>query len=174
MRLSFSLASVFLGLLSATTTAGEAAYRSSDIVKFFEAQKMMATTRGICVGSETECAADSVKNHASGFDLLVNFEKDSAALSDSARGNLTEFAVALHNPSLASLRFAIDGFTDASGPANYNLDLSKRRAAAVVSFLKSLGVSSDLLEARGWGASNFRTADRFDPSNRRVETRLWK
>jgi outer membrane protein OmpA-like peptidoglycan-associated protein len=159
-------------LASPGAFAGGDGYKASDIVKFFEDQKAMAVTRGICVGTDEECAAASVKDHSTAFDLLVTFDKNSANLSGDARGNLIEFSVALRDPKLASLTFSVDGFTDASGGAAYNLDLSRRRAAAVVAFLRSLGVGEGMLVARGWGETNFRASDAYDPSNRRVETRI--
>jgi OmpA-OmpF porin, OOP family len=166
---------VLLGTLAAGATqavAGDVRYKASDIVAFFEDQKQLLVTRGICVGSDEECAAEQVKDHASAFDLLVNFDKDSAILTEEARSNLIEFSIALRDSKLGSLRFAVDGFTDASGSEAHNLDLSKRRSQAVIAFLGGLGVEADRLEARGWGESNFRAADAFDATNRRVETRL--
>ena len=157
-----------------SATSGEQTYSAGDIVAFFENQKIMLATRGICVGSDEECAAAEVRDHSAAFDLLINFPKNSATLSQEARSNLIEFSVALRNPKLQSLKFAVDGFTDASGNEDHNLSLSRQRAASVVAFLKSLGVSDSLLVARGWGETNFRSADDLDPINRRVETRISK
>lgn len=169
-RLALSVACCLL--CGTGAQAGDKTYKAEDIVSFFEQQKIMLNTRGICVGTEQECAAAEVSDHESAFDLLINFEKNSAELSEDARGNLIEFSVALRNPKLASLRFAVDGFTDASGTDQHNLDLSRRRAASVVSFLEQVGVSPSMLVARGWGETNFRTPDAMDPANRRVETRI--
>lgn len=168
-------ANAMLLLLAASSTparAGSDAYSANDIVAFFEQQKMMLNTRGICVGSDEECAAAAVKDHASAFDLLISFDKSSSALTGEARGKLIEFSVALRNPALSNLRFAIDGFTDASGNPDYNLGLSARRAKSVVQFLQSLGVAPGTLVARGWGETNFRSDNPLDPANRRVETRI--
>ena len=71
---------------------------------------------------------------------------------------------------------AITGHTDQRGSDAYNLDLSKRRAAAVVAFLKSSGVSATFA-ATGKGRSEPRAlsdaADysqaEVDELNRRVE-----
>jgi OmpA-OmpF porin, OOP family len=158
--------------LSVSSHAGEDTFDAGDIVAFFDKQKIMVATRGICVGSDEECAAAELKDHSAAFDLRINFEKNSSELTEDARKNLIEFSVALRNPKLTSLKFTVDGFTDASGDADHNLNLSWRRSASVVSFLESLGVGSDMLMARGWGETNFRTADALDPVNRRVETRI--
>ena len=151
---------------------GEQAYKTGDIVAFFKQQKVLTATRGICVGSDEECAAADLKDHSRAFDLQINFEKNSAVLSEAARSNLIEFSVALNDPALSSLTFAVDGFTDASGGVDGNLKLSQRRAQSVAAFLRSMGVKDGMLIARGWGESNFRSDDALDPLNRRVETRI--
>jgi outer membrane protein OmpA-like peptidoglycan-associated protein len=156
-------------LLPSFGHAGES-YSAGDIVNFFNQQKQMLVTRG----SKAECDAAEIKDHKSAFDLLINFDKNSAVLSEAARGNLVEFSIALKNPRLAALHFAIDGFTDASGDDGHNQALSERRASSVVAFLQGLGVQGDVLVPRGWGETNFRTDDQMDPANRRVETRLLK
>lgn len=45
----------------------------------------------------------------------------------------------------------ISSHTDDKGDDNYNLDLSQKRAESVVEFLKSTGISSDRLVAKGFG-----------------------
>ena len=52
------------------------------------------------------------------------------------------------------LALIIEGHTDSEGDAEYNLDLSERRAAAVVRYLiEAYGISSDRLAAEGLGES---------------------
>jgi len=63
----------------------------------------------------------------------------------------------------------IEGHTDAKGTAKYNLELSTRRAQAVVDYLKSQSVAIDRLEAVGKGFNELLNED--DPlaaENRRV------
>ena len=48
----------------------------------------------------------------------------------------------MKDPRLAGSKFEIDGHTDATGPEEYNLGLSERRADAVVSYLASEGIDS--------------------------------
>ena len=69
-------------------------------------------------------------------------------------------------------RVAIEGHTDSTGGVEYNLDLSQRRANAVMSLLRSQGLESSRLQAVGFGmqqpvADNGTTEGRR--SNRRVE-----
>ena len=67
---------------------------------------------------------------------------------------------------------SIDGHTDSTGQRAYNMDLSKRRANAVRSYLMVKGVASKRIKSRGLGpdspvASNANAAGR--QQNRRVE-----
>lgn len=50
-----------------------------------------------------------------------------------------------------SRKYLVTGFTDAKGSATYNLDLSRRRAAAVVAALEKRGVPSEIIKSRGVG-----------------------
>lgn len=107
---------------------------------------------------------------AGALDLLITFEHDSAHLTGAARRNLDAFAEALRHPALAGRRFAIDGHTDATGPEDYNLRLSERRAAAVRDYLTAQGIEAGRLTARGFGETRPRTPDAAASQNRRVET----
>ncbi|WP_428261769.1 OmpA family protein [Haliangium sp.] len=69
-------------------------------------------------------------------------------------------------------RVRVEGHSDNRGNAAHNLDLSQRRAEAVVTFLVERGVSRERLEARGYGETqpiqdNRTAAGRA--ANRRVE-----
>jgi outer membrane protein OmpA-like peptidoglycan-associated protein len=55
------------------------------------------------------------------------------------------------NPSLV---LQIEGYTDAIGPASYNLILSKRRAQAVANQIDSKGIREDQLKIIGFGEEN--------------------
>ena len=66
----------------------------------------------------------------------------------------------------------IEGFTDTVGPADYNKQLSRRRANSVRQALQNKGISSSRIQVRGYGerypvASNNTEAGR--QQNRRVE-----
>jgi len=93
-------------------------------------------------------------------------------LTQAAKENLNQFARALQDPRLKGEKFEIDGHTDATGAEQYNLGLSERRAAAVVSYLASQGFDPSLLIAKGFGKSKPLVADPYNPQNRRVETHL--
>ncbi len=151
-------------------------YKADDIVKHFQpATPGTSATRGLCIGTEADCnkAGHAVKPAAvAAFDLVVRFKYNSDVLEPDARVNLDEFAKALKAPQLASSSFVVEGHTDATGTPAYNLDLSERRALAVVRYLSERGVDTAKLAARGFGQSRPVVADPFSGDNRRVETRL--
>ena len=161
------LATAFSVLMTAPGFAGEADYSPADIIKFFNDQ---VANRAICVGTEEECGTQAKKPLS--FDLRVNFEHNSDSLTDEAKTNLTAFATAINSPSLSVARFAVEGYTDATGSEQYNLTLSDRRAVAVVDYLRRLGVDPVRLYAKGFGEMMPVGSNPFDPVNRRVETRI--
>ncbi|KPF73953.1 hypothetical protein IP88_08315 [alpha proteobacterium AAP81b] len=104
------------------------------------------------------------------LDMNLEFALDSATLSEAARAEAHNFAVALQSPALARARIVVEGHTDATGSRGYNLALSRRRAEAVVAYLAAEGVARARMQARGFGPDRLRVADRpADPANRRVE-----
>lgn len=168
---------VLAGLLAclAGGAVADPAYRAEDIVSHFAGAPALGATRGLCIGTEAECsrAAAPAKPAATpGFDLVVRFDYNSDRLTDEARANLDQFARALRDPRLAAAAFVVEGHTDAKGSDPFNLDLSERRAQAVVRYLKDKGVSPARIVARGYGKQKPRASDPLDPSNRRVEARL--
>lgn len=79
----------------------------------------------------------------------VNFETNSDQLVSGAQRVLDNAAATLlKNPSLI---IEVAGHTDSDGAAEYNLDLSKRRAVTVRDYLISRDVPADRLTARGYG-----------------------
>lgn len=151
------------------------AYKANDIVKHFgAATPNLGVSRGLCVGTEAECskAGHAVKPAAGAFDLVVKFKYNSDVLEPEVRLNLVEFAKALKDPQLSASSFLVEGHTDATGTADYNLSLSERRAKAVVRYLSERGVDTAKLAPRGYRQTKPLVADKFSADNRRVETRL--
>lgn len=132
--------------------------------------KTSPDTSGVAVAS-TGNAAAAAPVASSAYDLLVTFRLGSDQLTRQARQNLDEFANALLSPELGAYKFAVDGHTDATGTENFNLGLSRRRAASVVQYLRDRGVAPDRLIPTGYGESRPLRSDPYDPVNRRVETR---
>ncbi|WP_188554490.1 OmpA family protein [Edaphobacter dinghuensis] len=75
----------------------------------------------------------NLDNYKSLSDLDVTFRFDKATLTSSDKKKLDDFAANL--TSARSYILAVTGGTDSTGDANYNYQLSQRRADAVVSYL---------------------------------------
>lgn len=101
----------------------------------------------------------------------VEFAFNSAELTPKAAGILDELGRALTSPDLAAYRFQLTGHTDGVGNPDYNLALSKRRAASVRDYLtRRFGVSSSRLVAIGRGSQQLLDpANPASDANRRVE-----
>ena len=101
--------------------------------------------------------------------FLVFFDWSKADLTDRARQIIGEAASARGQ---GVTRIEVNGFTDRSGPADYNMQLSIRRANAVAAELVRRGVPRNEIVTRGFGEENnlVPTADGVrEPQNRRVE-----
>lgn len=100
----------------------------------------------------------------------IQFEFNSDRLTPFAKSVVDVFATAVQSESLRSVSFIIEGHTDAVGSDPYNMELSRKRADAVVRYLvESRGLSIDRFSARGKGKRELANAG--DPSaadNRRV------
>jgi outer membrane protein OmpA-like peptidoglycan-associated protein len=103
----------------------------------------------------------------------ITFDFDSSQLTNEAQAMLDRIAVALHDPSIRTLAYRIEGHTDAKGSIAYNQSLSERRAAAARNYLITMGVSKERLIAVGFGKTrplpNPPAASPFAPINRRVQ-----
>jgi OOP family OmpA-OmpF porin len=84
-------------------------------------------------------------------DLRVSFVSASAEMTAAGQGEAMKFVEALKLPLLNSMRFTIAGHTDAVGKREYNLDLSRRRAQAVVDYLVANGADRSRFEVQGFG-----------------------
>jgi OOP family OmpA-OmpF porin len=107
-------------------------------------------------------------------DVSVTFGFDKAILTQDDKDQLDTFAASLGNAK--SYILEVTGGTDSTGPAQYNYDLSQRRADAVVQYLAAkYGIAAHRFYLIGIGkdkevASND-TAD-GRKQNRRVEVQL--
>ncbi|HBQ16016.1 MAG TPA: cell envelope biogenesis protein OmpA, partial [Myxococcales bacterium] len=69
------------------------------------------------------------------------------------------------------LRVRVDGYSDDQGVRAYNVDLSYRRARAVVEYLAGRGVDRDRLDYRGYGPDN-PVAPNDSPEGRALNRRV--
>lgn len=106
----------------------------------------------------------------------VNFRTGSDEIDPGSFDLLQQVTdVMLQHPDI--IRVAIDGHTDDKGNMRTNVELSRRRAAAVLRWMSEHGVDARRLEARGFGpkrpiADNKTEAGRA--KNRRVEFQILK
>ncbi|WP_275672643.1 OmpA family protein [Thermomonas flagellata] len=114
--------------------------------------------------------APVAKPKPASVNMRINFDYNSARISESSAKTMATLAKALSSPQLEGRRFTVVGHTDASGSAAYNKALSERRANAVRQYLIENGVEASRLRAVGKGKSELLNPD--DPlgaENRRVE-----
>ncbi len=83
--------------------------------------------------------------------LAVFFETNSDRLEPRSIPDLENAVATLKR--VPTITGVIEGHTDSSGSDAYNLDLSERRARAVLAHLTSRGIDASRLEARGFGES---------------------
>jgi OOP family OmpA-OmpF porin len=101
----------------------------------------------------------------------ILFDKGSAVIKGESYKTLQEIGELLTGD--AALRLSINGHTDSDGEDAYNLDLSKRRAESVRSYLLSnFSVNAERLECKGYGETDpidTNATPEGKANNRRVE-----
>jgi outer membrane protein OmpA-like peptidoglycan-associated protein len=104
------------------------------------------------------------------IDLEINFEFDSDRISRSAKSTVEALGKALTDPSLKGNTFVLAGYADATGKADYNQDLSERRAAAVKQYLvDNYSIPAANIVTVGYGSTHLKnTKDPYAAENRRV------
>jgi chemotaxis protein MotB len=121
--------------------------------------KELEEAQGQVVARQAEIAKMQAENRwVMAGDLL--FPEGGYQLSAAGQAALSQFAPQLS--SVQNAKVVVYGFTDnvpvgpvlqRAGIAD-NLDLSSRRATAVVAFLQSQGVNPNILSAKGFGATH--------------------
>jgi outer membrane protein OmpA-like peptidoglycan-associated protein len=106
------------------------------------------------------------------FDRLL-FDTDSATLRPESQEQLGNIAAILQ--AYPNVHVKIGGYTDNTGDAQHNLQLSQDRANGVMAELIALGISGDRMEAQGYG-EQFSVADNSTAEgrakNRRISMRV--
>ena len=104
-----------------------------------------------------------------GLAMKVNFEFDSANLTEGAQGHLDLLGEVLAEQD--TIRISLEGHTDQTGTESYNKDLSFNRAEAVKNYLvENFTIAPNRVITAGYGYE--RLVDLNDPfgfENRRVE-----
>lgn len=118
---------------------------------------LQVANRGLVSNVKSVEGATAIVADPSGFgftvalsgDYLFEFDKDS--LTEKAREALV--SVLTLYKDYGGTEIAIAGHTDSKGSNDYNLDLSKRRAASVKNWFEQQGVAGSLLTTTGHGES---------------------
>lgn len=107
------------------------------------------------------------------FNSGLLFKINSSALSEAAKLNLEKVAsVFIKYPETNIL---IEGHTDDTGPADFNMELSKKRAHSVSEFLQTKGVAARRMDIKWYGAAQPKYINNSEANralNRRVEVAI--
>jgi outer membrane protein OmpA-like peptidoglycan-associated protein len=156
--------SLFISFLSLGQLSAQDVTKADELVRQLEVKP----ESGIRTRSITVNVVDADQGRAS-FNT-IQFEYDSATLTQESTGQLTELGKALSNDRLLNESFVIEGHADAHGDDQYNKELSLRRATTVKNFLATrMGVADDRLRVVGHGEERPKTDDPYDAENRRVD-----
>ncbi|MET0089608.1 MAG: OmpA family protein [Candidatus Thiodiazotropha sp.] len=137
----------------------------------------MATVTG-CDGYELNKAVKIIEGDAKEeistilFPQAELFAFDSDKLSDSGKDYIRNYREELGDVLAQAYAVVILGHTDSTGDDAYNLELSKRRAAAVADYLTTLNVPADKMKIIGRGESDPlvpNDTEEHRAQNRRVE-----
>jgi outer membrane protein OmpA-like peptidoglycan-associated protein len=126
-------------------------------------------TRSLSTAEREEIA--TIAKDKPNIDLEINFDYNSADISNKSLSSVQALGRALTNPDLKGSTFIVAGYTDAVGSEAYNQDLSERRADSIKRYLTDkFGIAGTDLVTVGYGKTKLK-----DPShptaevNRRVQ-----
>ncbi|MGQ9604507.1 MAG: OmpA family protein [bacterium] len=108
------------------------------------------------------------------FESGILFDVNKATLKEESKRQLERLATILSK--YEDTNILLEGHTDSTGPEDYNLDLSIRRAQAVANYLASLGVNPTRFTVMGYGEDQpIATNDTEEGRrlNRRVEIAIF-
>jgi outer membrane protein OmpA-like peptidoglycan-associated protein len=103
----------------------------------------------------------------------INFKINSSNINYQDNSILDKLAEVMNAPQLQACLFAVEGHTDASGSAHYNLYLSRKRAESVKERLNQFQVASSRLVVVGRGEDEpLNPAAPYAAENRRVQFKV--
>ncbi|MFA5669338.1 MAG: OmpA family protein [Balneolaceae bacterium] len=122
-------------------------------------------------GTKVERVGEGIKIT---FDSGILFDINSYQLKDASKEEISKLAKILQKYEDTNVMFA--GYTDNTGRAEYNLELSEKRAKAVAEYAAFVGVAPTRMTITGYGindpiADNSTVEGRSQ--NRRVEIAIW-
>ena len=156
--------------LGAAIGAGVGAAGGAGVGYYMDTQEKKLRLRLESTGVRVQRTGDNLQLIMPGN---ITFATDSDRLNRNFIPVLDSVAVILKEFKDTTIDVA--GFTDSTGSAQYNQELSERRAASVANYLISSGVGRSRIQSRGLGerypvASNNSAAGR--EQNRRVEINI--
>ena len=164
---------LFMGVLSSLLFFG-ACKQQNLIVKPGATVSKDGTNDGMSnVESDFEGASRTDEGIQVTLSSDVLFPTNSSYLTDQAKTELAKLADMLKRQGGKKIR--VDGHTDATGTAEYNVWLSEKRAVSVKNFLVEHGVSERLISTRGLGQTHPVDTNKTPEGrqkNRRVEVNI--
>ncbi len=126
-------------------------------------------TRSLSLGERQQIA--EIAATKPNIDLEIQFDYNSAEISQASLPAVQELGKALSDPSLKDATFVVAGHTDGVGSDGFNQDLSERRADTIKRFLVGkYGLTGKDLVTVGYGKTKLKdAANPADPVNRRVQ-----
>ena len=153
--------SAALGLAGAINAFAKASWSSTD--------RRTRSARSITIEERAKVA--EIVQARPNIDLEINFDFNSATVGAQSVSVLLALGRVLSKDELKGTVFLINGHTDGKGSAEYNQDLSERRAEAVKRLLvQQFNLPATTLVAMGYGKGQLKNAaDPFAGENRRVQ-----
>lgn len=154
--------------------AAQAAQRSTQVAQeeAAAAQRKTQEAQAHAAQLEAQLADLAAKKTARGIVITLGdvlFGTDMANLNPNGMRTVQKLADVLRqNPQRTVL---VEGFTDSTGAASYNQQLSERRAGAVQSALQELGIARERVAIRGYGES-YPVAANDTAQNRQLNRRV--
>lgn len=103
----------------------------------------------------------------------IRFGNGSAAVNEADAARLWKLAEAMKRGHLHEERLSIEGHANATGTADANVRLTRRRADNVIAILRQYGIAERRMVGVGYGFSEpLPQFDVTDPRQRRVELRI--
>ena len=126
-------------------------------------------TRSLSLGEREEIAELSARKRK--IDFNIQFEYNSAKVSQASLPTVQELGKALSDPALKGSTLVIAGHTDAIGGNAFNQNLSERRADAIKQYLtENYGIAGANLVTVGYGKTKLKDPSApTSPINRRVQ-----
>lgn len=128
--------------------------------------KQAAELKADLKGATVERVGEGIKIT---FDSGLMFDFDSYTLTSGTQENLKALAKTLNKYDDTDI--IIEGHTDKSGMAEYNMTLSKKRSQSVATYLEQLNVKSGRITTNGYGEEQL--ISEVGEVNRRVEVAIF-